>query len=394
MGVRPFITAADLNGQSNVVVRLKVVDDEGLSSTSVVRVYGEDTAVLRIRGDNKGVVGQPRVISLQLYGPTVLPDEYTYTVDWGDGTAPRVETGISGLSISKRYNKPGNYTIRATAVNKDTGLVTTHSRVMRIRTVIQDGDNFAVAGTNADETFRVYTRPGTDRVEMFLNRVSLGVHTVPGTITFIGMGGDDWFVGDRGTYNVYFDGGRGNNVSYTYDGDDTILGREGRDRIYDYGGDNHIDAGHGNNEIRTNGGNDFIESGRGDDKIVDTGGDNRILAGDGDNMIRTRKGNDVIITGSGKDNISDIGGNNLIEAGDGSNTIRTREGSDTILGGAHDDSVRDSGGLNYIYTFSGNDFIVAYGTNFIDSGPGSDFVFGANLLDDDDDLLDLLARSR
>ena len=57
-------------------------------------------------------------------------------------------------------------------------------------------------------------------------------------------------------------------------------------------------------------------------------------------------------------------------------------------------SVRDTGGLNYIYTFAGNDFIVAFGTNYIDSGVGDDFVYAFNRLDDDDDLFDLLARSR
>ena len=68
--------------------------------------------------------------------------------------------------------------------------------------------------------------------------------------------------------------------------------------------------------------------------------------------------------------------------------------SDTIPSGAHDDSIRDNGGLNYIATFAGNDFIVAYGRSYIDSGLGSDFVYGFNLLDDEDDLFDLLARAR
>ena len=394
VGVRPYFTAADLNGQSNAVVRLKVVDDEGAYRTDVVRVYGEDTAVLRIRGDNKGVVGQRLVVSLKLYGPTVTHEEYTYTVDWGDGSTPRVVSGISGLHISKRYSQPGNYTVRATAVSNETGLVTTHTRVMRIRTILQDGKDFAVTGTNGDDYFRVFTRPGTDQVEIFRNRVSLGVHTVPGTVYVMGKGGDDWFVGDEGTYNVYFDGGHGYNVSYTYGGDDTIRGGNGRERFYDYGGNNDINAGDGHNRVMTGNGNDDIRSGNGDDKIIDTGGNNRINAGSGRNIIDTRGGNDIITTGSGQDKVNDLGGNNRIDVGDGSNVVRTGNGNDTIFGGAHDDSVRDAGGLNYIYTFAGNDFIVAYGSSYIDSGLGHDFVYAFNRLDDDDDLFDLLARSR
>lgn len=394
-GVRPYITAADLNGKSNIVVRLTVVDDEGAKRSNLVRVYGEDTAVLRIRGDYDGVVGQRRVVSLKLYGRTVTDGQYTYTVDWGDGSKPRVVTGISGLSISKIYNKPGTFTISATAVSNETGLNTSYSRRIRIGTVQRQGDDFAVSGTNANDEFRVVTLAGSDRVEIFRNRISLGVHTVPGTIYAMGMGGDDWFRGDHGNYDVYFDGGRGNNVSYTYYGNDTILGRDGRDRVYDYGGDNYVSVGDGNNVIKTNVGDDYIRSGNGDDKITDFGGNNMIDAGDGNNDINVRKGNDVIITGSGQDHVNDLGGHNHIDVGDGSNVVRTGIGNDTILGGAHDDSIRDDGGFNTIYTFAGNDFIVAFGSSFIDSGLGDDFVFGQfRLLDDDDDLLTLLARSR
>ncbi|TWU05284.1 RTX-I toxin determinant A from serotypes 1/9 [Symmachiella macrocystis] len=395
VGVRPYITAADLNGKSNIVVRLKVVDDEGASRSNVVRVFGEDTAVLRIRGDYDGVVGQRRVVSLKLYGRTVTDGQYTYTVDWGDGSKPRVVTGISGLSISKIYNKPGTFTISATAVNNETGLNTSYSRRIRIGTVQQQGDDFAVSGTNARDEFRVVTLAGSDRVEIFRNRISLGVHTVPGTIYAMGMGGDDWFRGDHGNYDVYFDGGRGNNVSYTYYGNDTILGRDGRDRVYDYGGDNYVSVGDGNNVIKTNIGDDYVKSGSGDDTIIDFGGNNMIDAGDGDNDIDVRKGNDVIITGSGQDQVNDLGGHNYIEVGDGSNVVRTGIGNDTILGGAQDDNIRDDGGFNTIYTFAGNDFIIAFGSSFIDSGSGDDFVFGQfRLLDDDDDLFTLLARSR
>ena len=393
-GIRPYLSIDDLNGQNNAVVRLKVVDDNGDYDTDLTRVYVEDTSVLRIRGDYDGVVGQRRVVSLKLYGKTVTNGQYTYTVDWGDGSKQRVVTGISGLSISKIYKKTGNFTISATAVSNDTGLNTSHSRRIRIGTVQRQGDDFAVTGTNARDEFRVVTLAGTDRVQIYRNRISLGVHTVPGTIYAIGLGGDDWFRGDRGTYDVYFDGGSGNNVSYTYDGNDTILGREGRDRVYNYGGDNYVSVGNGNNVVKTNRGDDYVKSGSGDDTIIDFGGNNRIYAGGGDNDISTRGGNDVIITGSGQDKVTDNGGNNRIEVGNGSNVVRTGDGSDTILGGAQDDSIRDSGGFNFISTFAGNDFIVAGGTNYIDSGLGSDFVYGFNLFDDEDDLFDLLARAR
>lgn len=393
-GIRPEMSVSYLQGQSESVVRLKVIDNNGTYDTDLARVYLDDTAVLRIRGDYDGVVGQRRVVSLKLYGNTVTKGLYTYTVDWGDGSKQRVVTGISGLSISKIYNKTGTFTISATAVSNETGLETSYARNIRIGTVQQQGDDFAVTGTNARDEFRVVTLAGTDRVEIFRNRISLGVHRVPGTIYAIGLGGDDWFRGDRGTYDVYFDGGHGNNVSYTYYGDDTILGRDGNDRVYNYGGDNYVSVGNGDNVVKTNVGDDYVMTGYGDDRIIDFGGNNEIYAGDGDNAIDTRKGNDLIVTGSGQDEVNDLGGNNYIEVGNGSNVVSAGIGSDTILGGDQDDSFRDDGGLNYIFTFAGNDFIVAFGTSYVNSGLGSDFVFASNVLDDEDDLFDLLARAR
>ncbi|TWU08830.1 hypothetical protein CA54_40670 [Symmachiella macrocystis] len=69
-------------------------------------------------------------------------------------------------------------------------------------------------------------------------------------------------------------------------------------------------------------------------------------------------------------------------------------GSNTILCGAHNDNIHVGGGFTYISTFAGYYFIVAYGTNYIDSGLGNDFVYGFNLLDDEEDLFDLLARTQ
>jgi len=399
VGINPYFTTADLEGNSYVKVRLKVIDDGGLVDTDITRVYAEDESQLRIRGSVYGVVGQRRTLTLDLVGPATNQDDYVYTVNWGDGTASQTFTGPDGLKVTKIYNRVGDYKVRVTATHSVTGLKTSDTHHFRIGLIQQQGDDVAITGTNGDDDFRVVTRPGQDRVEIYLNRVSLGVYTVPGTVYAIGMKGDDRFRADDGTYNVYWDGGRGNDVSYTYGGNDTIYGYTGDDRIYDYGGKNYINAGSGNNTVNSGSGNDRIIAGSGNDRITDIGGDNEISAGDGDNQIFTRRGNDYIMTGSGSDRVIDDGGNNYITVGDGSNVVRTGVGSDTILGGAQDDNIYADGELfsglyNYISTFGGNDYIVAWGFSFIDSGLGDDFIFANNLLDDDDDLFSLLARSR
>lgn len=235
VGVRPYITAADLNGQSNIVVRLKVLDDDSGTRSNVVRVHGEDTSVLRIRSDNDGVVGQRRVISLKLYGPTVTREHYTYTVDWGDGSQPRVVTGLSGSSISKRYNKAGNYTIRATVVSNETGLETSYPCVIRIRTVQQQGRDFADSATSGDDYFRVFTDSGRDQVT--------------------DLGG-----------NNRIEVGDGSNLVRAGAGNDTILGGAQDDNIRDEGGRNYIYTFAGNDFIIAFGTNS-IDSGTGDDTV-------------------------------------------------------------------------------------------------------------------------------
>jgi len=399
VGVNPIFTTADLKGQASMRVRLTVIDREGNVDTDITRVFAEDLSRLDITGTSIGVVGQPRTIKLNLVGPATNQPDYEYTVNWGDGSAVERYTGPSGIKVSNVFNRTGDFTVTVTVRNRNTGLYSTDTHQFRIGKAQLQGDDFALTGTSGDDDIRIVTRPGQDRVELYLNRASLGVYTVPGTVYVFGLNGDDRLRADDGTYDVYWNGGNGNDVSYTYGGNDTLYGYTGDDRIYDYGGNNYINAGSGNNTVNSGPGNDRIFAGWGDDRITDTGGDNEISAGDGNNQIFTRRGNDYIVTGSGSDRVIDDGGHNYITVGDGSNVVRTGRGSDTILGGAQDDNIYadgefDSGFFNYIMTFDGNDYIVAWGDNFIDSGLGNDFIFGSNLLDDEDDLFDILARVR
>ncbi len=395
-GIRPYFTVADLGGRPSATVRLKVTDDTGMYDGAKTQIFLEDPSQLRILGDTNGVVGQTRRITLDL-GPTATEPEYIYMINWGDGRPTRTVRGPNGYRVGNVYHDTGTYTITVTAINLRTGLNTTDTHRINIGTFQAQGNDLAVAGTNGHDEFRIIDRGG-NRIEMRLNGRTMGTHTVTGRVYAFGMNGNDVFKSDWGNFDVLFDGGAGNDTSYTHDGKNVVYGRAGDDTIIAYGGTNYIHAGDGDNVIRTNSGDDRIYSGRGDDVIRDSGGDNYIDAGGGNNTITTRRGNDTIISGSGDDKIHAGHGDNAIDAGDGNNKIDTTYGDDIILGGNGVDRVTTIGGSNLIATFAGDDWIVAgfQGPTLVDPGTGFDIIIGEyDLFDfsDDDDLFDLLANS-
>ncbi len=100
-------------------------------------------------------------------------------------------------------------------------------------------------------------------------------------------------------------------------GNDTIISSEGDDTIYGDAGNDRLEGGYGN---------DAILGGDGDDIIQDIGGDDRIEGG---------KGNDVIQAG----NMQAVGVGNLILGGDGKDFIITTEDFSTTFGGTGDDFI-------------------------------------------------------
>lgn len=396
-GMRPYFDTSLLNGKPSTVVRLKVTDDAGTYDGDWAKVYLDDPSRLNIIGDTNGVVGQSRRIKFDL-GPAATELLYTYTVNWGDGGPTQTFKGPAGAGLSHIYNETGVYLVKVTAVNLMTGLNSTDTHRIRISRVEAQGDDFAITGNDdRDDNFEVFSRGG-DLVEVFLNGRSYGVHSVPGRFYAFGLGGDDTFRYERGTMDVFWDGGEGDDVSFTYGGNDIIYGRNGNDIITIFGGNNYVNAGMGDNIVRTRAGNDRIYTGIGDDKISVVGGNNDINAGHGNNWVFTGIGDDFIFTGAGNDQIESRGGSNYIDAGNGSNQIQVGRGNDIILGGIKDDHVDIGGGTNIVATFADDDYIVTGGSmDQIDAGTGRDFVLGFNFFNvnfTDEDLLELLAKAR
>ena len=97
--------------------------------------------------------------------------------------------------------------------------------------------------------------------------------------------------------------------TFQAEGQNTIDGKDGDDRITDVGGASFIIAGGGNDRITSEGGASVLHGRSGNDRIVALKGLNTIFGGQGADVIRAKNGEyDDIDCGPGKDTVSfDVG---------------------------------------------------------------------------------------
>jgi Ca2+-binding RTX toxin-like protein len=119
-------------------------------------------------------------------------------------------------------------------------------------------------------------------------------------------GPDSNYLQYTGEDHVVLGGTAGNDIIISGDGDDTVYG---------------------------DGGNDRLEGGAGNDAVLGGAGDDIISDSFGDNRLEGNAGNDVIVAGSM------LAGGNLILGGDGQDFIITTEDVSTTFGGQGDDFI-------------------------------------------------------
>ncbi|MGH8383533.1 peroxidase family protein [Pseudomonas sp.] len=98
-------------------------------------------------------------------------------------------------------------------------------------------------------------------------------------------------------------------------------------------GNDIIVSGDGDDTLYGDGGNDRLEGGSGNDAVLGGAGDDIITDSFGDNRLEGNAGNDVIVAGSM------LAGGNLILGGDGQDFIVTTEDVATTFGGQGDDFI-------------------------------------------------------
>ncbi|WP_449433563.1 peroxidase family protein [Pseudomonas putida] len=130
-------------------------------------------------------------------------------------------------------------------------------------------------------------------------------------------------------------------------------------------GDDIIISGEGDDTVYGDDGNDRLEGGAGNDAVLGGAGDDIITDSFGDNRLEGNAGNDVIVAGS----MLALG--NLILGGDGQDFIVTTEDISTIFGGQGDDFILGAK-TNLPPTGNEGDDWIEKGTQ--DGAPGDNFA--------------------
>lgn len=156
------------------------------------------------------------------------------------------------------------------------------------------------------------------------------------------------------TIELTFDVGRGNNVVAFANPDAPVMAVSGGDGIRVFAGDgnNTVHGSQGDDRIYLGGGDNDASGNAGDDLIITTGsGTNRISGGDGDDTIVTGTGDDYIDGGRGGDAIRSFGGDNVLVAGEGDGDVLIGgSGDDTFVGGRGQTDMISGGGSDRVYS--------------------------------------------
>ncbi|WP_438751633.1 calcium-binding protein [Pararhizobium sp. O133] len=241
---------------------------------------------------------------------------------------------------------------------------------------------------------------GSDRIQLyglkgnFTSKAASAVTTLAGGTTFTGIEHYTITVADTAANKITTGGG--DDIVYSYDGNDTLTGGGGNDTLDAGKGVDTVLGGTGDDEVNfADGGKDKGDGGTGIDRVTlnrsaDTvartltiTGSTATLSdgtslknfenywvsfGSGNDVIKSvgsalsvsasgGDGNDTLLGTSGADRINGDNGNDTIKAGGGDDSIDGGAGDDKIEGGAGNDMINDNGGTNIIDAGSGNDSV-------------------------------------
>jgi len=197
------------------------------------------------------------------------------------------------------------------------------------------------------------------------------------------------------------------NVFYTAEDNDTVLGEGGDDFIKTYHGDDSVDGGEGDDTIYAGAGADTVTGGEGEDWIDAGAGDDLVHGGTGDDSILGSSGADLILGEAGADSIDGGSGADTIDGGDGADwavflsatsgvKVELLNGRgvagdaagdiyisiENLRGSNHVDHLTGDEEVNIIQGQGGNDTIVALGgDDTLEGNDGDDSLLGGGGID-------------
>jgi Ca2+-binding RTX toxin-like protein len=218
------------------------------------------------------------------------------------------------------------------------------STVTPARELVVTVDNVSNTGQNV-----VITAPyGNLAVNNVWLKDAAGRHVAASSVTKVTVTGSDLnnFIDLRAVNRANFLNLDGRITVNARGGHDNVAGTEYRDRIdlgdgndlaYTYGGDDTVTGGRGDDWIVAGAGNDTLDGGAGNDHLDGSEGNDRITGGDGKDELWGGSGNDTISGGSGNDRIEGGVGDDCMDGGDGDDFIVGGAGTNVYVGGAGKD---------------------------------------------------------
>jgi hypothetical protein len=268
--------------------------------------------VASIAGPTTALRGQEQTFTLSATHPTST--QFSYAINWGDGSAIESVNGPAGLQVTHTFSKVGPQTISvtATAQGQTSDAATAGVTVSAVQRVSNAGLNDLVwIGTSGDDQVKFVQVSATTIQVTTLKENGVATNfvetwtSITGPVRAMGGAGNDTLdAAALTTTRAMLDGGAGNNTLYGGAANDTLIGG-------------------GNVGPKVNGpegqqGNNIVVGGAGADTIY----------GNAVNGAEGRGGNNILLGGAGNDTIYGNwtdggfgGGRNIIVGGTDSDTL-------------------------------------------------------------------------
>ena len=257
-----------------------------------IAVVQSQAPVASITGPATVLRGQSQSFTLLASDDSAADEQagFTFSVDWGDGTALQTFTGLTGLQVAHTYSIFGPRLVKVTATDVHGETSTPATLALNVSPVKLVGNSGALdlvwTGTAGNDTVRFEQLDATTirvRTTFDNGKATNFVETftgITGIVRANGLDGSDSLNASMFTTKAArLDGGFGSNTLYGGGGDDVLIG----------GGNfgakvNGPEGQQGNNVVVGGAGNDTIY-GNAINGAEGKGGDNILLGGAGNDTI-------------------------------------------------------------------------------------------------------------
>ena len=271
------------NDNGTYVVSLSATDkDGGVGNASSATVTVTNVAPTATFGPTSAVRGQNQTFTLSANDPSSADQAagFTYTLNWGDGSAVQVINPTAGngagLSVSHLYTLTGAYSVSVSVADKDGGTRSTSSTLTVSAAALQPDfadptkTKLVVGGTTGNDSITLAPTDTLGTVSVTINGVVVGTFRPTGHIVVYGQAGDDTIKLPSSTI-----GGSTVQVStpadlYGDDGNDTLdtTGSSANNVLLGGLGSDTLTGGNGRNLLIGGAGGDTLRGGSGDDLLV------------------------------------------------------------------------------------------------------------------------------